>query len=171
MQKALGKHIRKRVQFVQTKKCINMKTYPSDVTESQWQVIENIIDPDKRKRKYSLREVYNAILYVVKSGVQWRMLPKDMVPWQSVYYYFRKWKINGLFEEVHDFLVAKVRLKQGKNSSPSVGIIDSQSVKSSNVCEGNIGYDGGKKIKGRKRHKKEPLRVGYISLNASKHPT
>jgi putative transposase len=133
-------------------KCINMKTYPSDVTESQWQGIENILDSDKRKRKYSLRDVYNAILYVTKSGIQWRMLPKDMVPWQSVYYYFRKWKMNGVFEELHDFLVAKVRLKKGKNSTPSVGIIDSQSVKASNVCEGNVGYDGGKKIKGRKRH-------------------
>jgi putative transposase len=129
-----------------------MKNYPSDVTESQWQIIEKIIDPDKRKRKYFMRDVLNSILYVVKSGSQWRMIPHDLVPWQSTYYYFRKWKNNGLIEELHDFLVEKVRIKKGKNITPSAGIIDSQSVKSSNVCEGNVGYDGGKKIKGRKRH-------------------
>jgi putative transposase len=129
-----------------------MKKYPSDVTESQWQVIKNIIDSEQRKRKYSLKDVFSAIQYVAKSGIQWRMMPKDMVPWQSVYYYFRKWTINGLLEEVHDYLVGKVRIKKGKNISPSAGIIDSQSAKASNVCEGNVGYDGGKKIKGRKRH-------------------
>ena len=129
-----------------------MKKYPSDVTESQWQVIKNILDPEQRKRKYSLREVYNAILYVAKGGIQWRMLPKDMVPWQSVYYYFRKWTMSGLLEEMHDYLVVKVRIKKGKNSTPTVGIIDSQTAKASNMCEGNVGYDGGKKTKGRKRH-------------------
>jgi putative transposase len=129
-----------------------MKKYQSDATESQWQIIEKIVDVEQRKRKYSMKDVFNSILYVVKSGVQWRMIPKDMVPWQSTYYYFRKWKMNGLIEELHDFLVEKVRLKKGKNACPSVGIIDSQSVKATNMCEGNIGYDGGKKIKGKKRH-------------------
>ena len=129
-----------------------MKKYQSDLTESQWQIIEKIIDPDQRKRKYFMKDIFNSILYVVKGGIQWRMIPKDMVPWESAYYYFRKWKFNGLIEELHDFLVEKVRIKNGKKASPSVGIIDSQSVKASNMCEGNIGYDGGKKIKGKKRH-------------------
>ena len=129
-----------------------MKKYQSDVTESQWQIIEKIIDPDKRKRKYFMKDVFNTILYVVKGGIQWRMIPKDMVPWESSYYYFRKWKLNGLIEELHDFLVEKVRINKGKKECPSVGIIDSQSVKATNMCEGNIGYDGGKKIKGKKRH-------------------
>jgi putative transposase len=80
------------------------------------------------------------------------MLPGDFAPWQSVYYYFRKWKRDGLIEEVHDYLVNKIRVKKNKNPLPSVGIIDSQSAKTINICEGNIGYDGGKKIKGRKRH-------------------
>lgn len=129
-----------------------MKKYQSDATESQWQIIEKIVDSEQRKRKHSMKDVFNTILYVVKSGVQWRMIPKDMIPWQSTYYYFRKWKMNGLIEELHDFLVEKVRIKKGKNACPSVGIIDSQSVKATNMCEGNIGYDGGKKIKGKKRH-------------------
>jgi putative transposase len=129
-----------------------MKTYPTDLTESQWQVIENIVDPNQRKRKYPLYDIMNALLYIVKSGVQWRMLPKEYAPWESVYYYFRKWKRDGLIEEIHDVLVEKIRMGIGKKPAPSVGIIDSQSVKACNLCEGDIGYDGGKKIKGRKRH-------------------
>lgn len=128
-----------------------MKIYPSDLTDNQWQVIKEIVD-DNRKRKHVMRKIVNAILYITKSGCQWRMLPKEFAPWQTVYYYFRQWKHNGLLEELHDFLVSKVRLKKGKLASPTVGIIDSQSIKTANVCQGNIGYDGGKKIKGRKRH-------------------
>lgn len=129
-----------------------MKNYPSDVTESQWKIIEKIIDPEQRKRKYFMQSIFNAVLYVVKGGIQWRKIPKDLVPWETAYYYFRKWKLNGLIEELHDFLVEKVRLKKGKNIQPSAGIIDSQSAKASNMCGDKIGYDGGKKIKGRKRH-------------------
>ena len=128
-----------------------MKNYPSDLTDNQWQVIKNLID-NERKRKYDLRGIVNAIMYITKSGCQWRMLPSDFAPWQSVYYYFRKWKRDGLIEEIHDYLVSKIRVKKNKKPLPSVGIIDSQSVKTINVCEDNIGYDGGKKIKGRKRH-------------------
>jgi putative transposase len=128
-----------------------MKQYQSDLTDNQWQFIKNMVEND-RKRKYNLRGIWDAILYISKSGCQWRMLPKNFAPWQSVYYYFRKWKMSGLLEEVHDFLVGKMRIKKGKNTLPSVGVIDSQSVKASNVCQGEVGYDGGKKVKGRKRH-------------------
>ena len=128
-----------------------MKNYPSDLTDNQWQVIKNIVDTG-RKRKHELRGIINAIMYITKTGCQWRMLPNDFAPWQSVYYYFRKWKRDGLIEEIHDFLVYKIRLKKNKNPLPTVGIIDSQSTKTINVCEDNIGYDGGKKVKGRKRH-------------------
>lgn len=129
-----------------------MKTYPSDLTESQWQVIENIVDFNQRKRKYCLRNIMNALLYIAKSGIQWRMLPVDYAPWETVYYYFRKWKRDGLIEETHDILVEKVRIGIVKKPTPSVGIVDSQSVKACNFCQGDIGYDGGKKLKGRKRH-------------------
>ena len=128
-----------------------MRNYQSDLTDSQWQVIENLVN-NGRKRKYSMRSVTDALLYITKSGCQWRMLPKSYPPWESVYYYFRKWKSYGVIEEIHDFLVSKVRRKSNKASEPSVGIIDSQSVKAINVCQGDIGYDGGKKTKGRKRH-------------------
>lgn len=99
-----------------------------------------------------MREIVNAILYITKSGCQWRMLPLSYPPWQSVYYYFDKWKSYGIIEELHDHLAEKVRLKSGKQAQPSIGIIDSQSAKTINVCQGEIGYDGGKKTKGRKRH-------------------
>lgn len=130
---------------------LSMKQYPSDLTDSQWQFIKNIVD-NGRKRKYSVRQIVNAILYITKSGCQWRMLPDSFPPWQSVYYYFRRWKYYGIIEEIHDKLVEKTRLRKDKKVSPSVGIIDSQSVKTVNICQGNIGYDGGKKTKGRKRH-------------------
>lgn len=122
-----------------------MKKYPSDLTDNQWQVIKELLENGTRRR-YKLREIMNGILYITKSGCQWRMLPNEYAPWQTVYYYFRQWKFNGVLEEIHDFLVHKVRLKKGKNPTPSVGIIDSQSVKTVNVCQDNIGYDGGKKF-------------------------
>ena len=128
-----------------------MKQYPSDLTDSQWQVIKSIVD-NRRKRKYSLRSIVNAILYITKSGCQWRMLPMNYPPWQSVYYYFNRWKSYGIIEELHDQLVEKVRMKSKKQALPTFGIIDSQSAKAINICQGEVGYDGGKKTKGRKRH-------------------
>ena len=128
-----------------------MKTYPSDLTDCQWQFIEKMMN-DTRKRKKSLRTVWNAILYLLVSGCQWRMLPKENGPWESIYYYYRKWKKEGFIEEVHEQLVKKVRKHAGKEESPSVGIIDSQSSKTTSTAGEEIGYDAGKKIKGRKRH-------------------
>jgi putative transposase len=128
-----------------------MKNYPTDLTDGQWQFIEKILN-DNRKRQHDLREIWNALLYLVKTGCQWRMLPSDFAPWPAVYYYFKKWKNDGTFEEVLDMLNATHRKTYGKKELPSVGIIDSQSVKTAHTCSQHVGYDAGKRVKGRKRH-------------------
>lgn len=91
-----------------------MHKYPTNLTDKQWQVIKNMLDPKERFRKYSLRSVFDGILYIVKTGVQWRMLPSDFAPWQTVYYYFSKWKNEGLLEEIFDTLRGIVRRLSGR---------------------------------------------------------
>jgi putative transposase len=128
-----------------------MTNYPTNLSDSQWQYLSKFLDT-KRSRKYELREIVNAVLYVVKAGCQWRMLPGDFAPWKLVYYYFDTWKKGEIFELMHECLVARTRLKRGKKEQPTVGIIDAQSVKSTLVSNETKGFDAGKRIKGIKRH-------------------
>ncbi len=184
-----------------------MERYSTNLTDKQWQAIEKIINPQERKRKYSLRNIrscltlcalfsysiflasfvlltghvatatlplrmpkltrksaiiknahkfkqllMNAILYLLKTGCQWRMIPKDFAPWESVYYYFSKWKNKGVIEELLDNIRSKVRIMSGREESSSLGIIDSRSVKTSHHVDSDRGVDGNKKVKGRKQH-------------------
>ncbi len=126
------------------------KNYPSNLTDNQYVAILQIIG-DTRKRRRSLKDVFDAIFYLLKSGCQWRMLPDSFPAWQSVYYYFRKWSREGTLKKIHDFLRGRLRERIGRKISPSVGLIDSQSVKGSYRCQ-DRGVDGGKRVKGRKRH-------------------
>lgn len=128
-----------------------MTSYPTNVSNSQWQVISKYLDV-QRSRKYNLREVINAILYLVKTGCQWRMLPENFPGWKIVYYYFSTWKKAALIEQIHEALVEKIRKDNGRNEEPSIGIIDAQSVKNTLVSSEDKGFDAGKKIKGIKRH-------------------
>jgi putative transposase len=106
--------------------------YPTDLTDEQWLLIEPYLPAPKacgRKRQLSLRAVLNAIFYFLRTGCQWRMLPKEYPKWYSVYYYFAKWRDDGTIEFIHDRLRDQARLAAGKEPTPTVGIIDSQSVK------------------------------------------
>ena len=137
--------------FVVLNHLVMNKEYPTNLTEKQWQILEKIVDPTNRKRKNHLRDIMNAMLYLIKTGCQWRMLPKDFPPYNTVYYYFRKWKNEGIFEDIMDTLREKVRLSMGREETPSLGILDSRSVKTSHHVDSDRGIDGNKKIKGRKQ--------------------
>lgn len=132
---------------------MKQRNYPSDVTSGQWQVIRQLL-PQRSKRgrpPVNRREVLNAILYVVRTGCQWRQLPHDFPNWKTVYTVFWRWRRAGVWKRVHDALREKVRKASDKKSTPTAAIIDSQAIR---TAEGGIerGFDAGKKITGRKRH-------------------
>lgn len=107
-------------------------SYPSDLTDEQWMLIEPLIPqplPGGRPRSVEMRRVVNAILYLNRSGNAWRMLPRDFGPWSSVYHYFRVFRDDGTWQRIHDKLREKVRRNEGRKPTPTAAIIDSQSVK------------------------------------------
>lgn len=127
--------------------------YESNLTDEQWTLLDPMLPPRKKRGRppTDRRQVIDAILYIVKGGIQWRLLPANFPPWQTVYDIFRKWTLNHTWEAINARLRALVREQAGKRSRPTAAILDSQSVKS-DPHGGKVGYDAGKRIKGRKRH-------------------
>jgi transposase len=126
------------------------RAYATDLTDTQWALISPLIleaEPGGRPRKAATRELVNAILYFLRAGMAWRLLPHDLPPWQTVYYYLRRQR-EGVWDRVHHSLVMADREQAGRDPNPTAAILDSQSIKTG----GSKGYDAGKKIKGRKRH-------------------
>jgi len=130
------------------------KRYPTDLTDAEWEIVLPFLPaPPKRGRKPTtdLREVLNALRYLARSGGGWRMLPKDFPPWQTVYWWFRRFVRRLLFRTIHDVALMLDREREAREQSPSAAVVDSQSVKAPSAPSGG-GYDAGKRIKGRKRH-------------------
>jgi len=129
--------------------------YSTDLTDKQWEILSPRLEVSSsnagRPPKYDLRKIMNAILYLVHTGCQWREIPHDFPPWSSVYYYFQKYQKNETWYLIHIATHQNLREQSGKNPEPSAAMIDSQSVKTSQMAE-TRGFDGNKKIKGRKRH-------------------
>lgn len=136
---------------------IQRQAYQSDLKDQEWKWLKRFLPQPStvgtrgRPQEWPLREIVNALLYLLRTGCQWRMLPHDLPPWQTVYYHHRKWRLNGIWKKINHLLHRQVRQQARREATPSAAIVDAQSVKTT-LVKGKRGYDAGKRVNGRKRH-------------------
>jgi transposase len=131
------------------------RRYPSDLSDAEWALLEPLLASSERRGrppKWPAKRVADAVFYLLRSGCAWRMLPREFPPWQTVYYHFYKWRRDGRIRRAHDRLREAVRKAEGRERDPSGAVIDSQAVKGTGVGGPERGYDGAKRLSGRKRH-------------------